>query len=60
MSAGAGALLEKPLDFTKLFQTINRLLLEPMETGEARSAGRTSAFEYHSSNTERLFRKGGA
>ncbi len=37
---GVGALLEKPLDFTRLFQTINSLLAEPMEVRLARVEGR--------------------
>jgi DNA-binding response OmpR family regulator len=33
LTPGVGALLEKPLDFTKLFFTIHRLLERPAETG---------------------------
>src|SRR5208283_3074471 len=39
LGAGAGALLEKPLDFPKLLQTISRLLKEPAESRVARLAG---------------------
>jgi hypothetical protein len=39
LGAGAGALLEKPLDFPKLLQTISRLLTEPAEFRLARMAG---------------------
>lgn len=54
MSAGVGALLEKPLDFTKLFRTINHLLDEPAEERDSRNGGRTTSFEYHSSNSGRM------
>jgi CheY-like chemotaxis protein len=46
LASGAGALLEKPLDFTKLFQTIRDLLDESEEERLARLAGRTSAFSF--------------
>lgn len=46
LASGVGALLEKPLDFTKLFQTIHDLLEEPSETRLARLTGRASAFRY--------------
>jgi CheY-like chemotaxis protein len=46
LAAGAGALLEKPLDFTKLFQTIHELLEEPEEERLARMTGRSAAFSY--------------
>jgi two-component system phosphate regulon response regulator OmpR len=46
LSAGAGALLEKPLDFPKLLQTISRLLAEPAELRVARMAGSPADFHY--------------
>jgi len=49
LSAGVGALLEKPLNFTKLFDTIRELLEEPAENRLARLTGRPSAFHYVSS-----------
>src|SRR5580658_3185136 len=36
LASGAGALLEKPLDFVKLFHTIQNLLEEPAEVRKAR------------------------
>jgi len=46
LASGAGALLEKPLDFAKLFYTIHNLLEEPAEVRLSRSAGRSSVFRY--------------
>lgn len=46
LTSGAGALLEKPLDFTKLFHTINDLLEETEEMRLARLTGRSAAFSY--------------
>jgi CheY-like chemotaxis protein len=46
LAAGVGALLEKPLDFVKLFDTIRDLLDEPPELRLARMTGRPSAFRY--------------
>ena len=46
MASGVGALLEKPLDFTKLFHTINNLLDETEEMRLARLAGRSTTFNY--------------
>lgn len=46
LSAGIGALLEKPLDMPKLFLTIRDLLNEPDEIRLARVAGRPSEFHY--------------
>jgi two-component system response regulator (stage 0 sporulation protein F) len=46
LASGAGALLEKPLDFVKLFSTIQSLLEEPTEARVARLTGRPSAFAY--------------
>jgi CheY-like chemotaxis protein len=46
LAAGAGALLEKPLDFTKLFQTIQELMEEAEDVRRARAAGRATAFNH--------------
>jgi DNA-binding response OmpR family regulator len=46
LGAGVGALLEKPLDFSKLLQTIHRLLAEPAESRLARMAGSPADFHY--------------
>jgi DNA-binding NtrC family response regulator len=46
MAAGVGALLEKPLDLVRLFQTIRDLLDESQEDRLARLAGRSSTFSY--------------
>jgi hypothetical protein len=40
------ALLEKPLDFPKLLQTIHNLLTEPAESRLARMAGKSAEFHY--------------
>jgi DNA-binding response OmpR family regulator len=46
VGAGAGALMEKPLDFPKLLQTIRVLLDKPVETRLARLAGKRAQFHY--------------
>ena len=46
LGAGVGALLEKPLDFPQLLQTIRRLLAEKAELRLARLAGRPVDFHY--------------
>jgi len=46
LAAGVGALLEKPLDFVKLFHTIHSLLEEPDEFRRARLSGQPSKFHY--------------
>ena len=46
ISAGAAALMEKPLDFTKLLETIKLLLNEPNEVRLARLAGHQTHFHY--------------
>jgi DNA-binding response OmpR family regulator len=46
LSAGAGALLEKPLHFPKLLQTVRSLLSESVETRFARVAGKLADFHY--------------
>ncbi len=45
-AAGVGALMEKPLDFPKLLQTISELLAEPSQQRLARMAGKPSGFHY--------------
>ena len=53
LAAGAGALMEKPLDFPKLLHTIRALLDEPAEIRLARIAGKPADFHYapaHKSN----------
>ena len=42
LAAGAGALLEKPLDFVKLFDTVRTLMEEPEDVRVARTAGRSA------------------
>lgn len=46
LGAGAGALLEKPLNIPTLLHTIETLLAEPDETRLARLAGRATDFHY--------------
>lgn len=46
LASGVGALMEKPLDFAKLFQTIHHLLKESDELRLARLAGHSTAFSY--------------
>jgi DNA-binding response OmpR family regulator len=46
LGAGVGALLEKPLDFPKLLQTVSVLLAEPPESRLARLAGKPAEFHY--------------
>ena len=46
LGAGVGALLDKPLDFPKLLQTITRLLAEPAESRVARMAGSPAYFRH--------------
>jgi DNA-binding response OmpR family regulator len=46
LGSGAGALLEKPLHFPKLLQTIRQLLAEPAESRLARLAGKPAEFHY--------------
>jgi hypothetical protein len=46
VGAGAGALLEKPLDIPTLLRTLKRLLAEPVATRLARLAGRETDFHY--------------
>jgi CheY-like chemotaxis protein len=53
LGAGVGALLEKPLDFPQLLQSVSRLLAEPPELRRARTAGRASEFYYNSSHPKK-------
>jgi DNA-binding NtrC family response regulator len=46
LGAGVGALLEKPLNFPQLLQTIARLLAEPIESRRVRTAGGPADFQY--------------
>ena len=46
VGAGVGALLEKPLDFPKLLETVTRLLAEPEESRLERIAGKPAEFHY--------------
>lgn len=46
LASGAGALLEKPLDFTKLFRTIRDLLAEAEEMRLGRLTRRAAGFTY--------------
>jgi DNA-binding response OmpR family regulator len=45
-AAGAGALLEKPLDFAKLLETISELLAENAEVRLKRLTGNSKGFHY--------------
>lgn len=46
LAAGAGALMEKPLDFPKLLETISDLLNESPEMRLARLVGKASEFHF--------------
>ncbi|MDR3377201.1 MAG: response regulator [Verrucomicrobiae bacterium] len=46
LASGAGALLEKPLDFTRLFRTIRSLLAEAEQQRLSRMAGGFPGFSY--------------
>jgi CheY-like chemotaxis protein len=50
LAAGAGALLEKPLDFTKLADSIRNVLSEPREARRARMRGQSAQFHFIPSN----------
>jgi DNA-binding response OmpR family regulator len=52
LSAGVGALLEKPLDIPHLLKTIRRLLAEPSETRLRRLLGQEAPFHYRPSHGE--------
>ena len=53
-SAGADALMEKPLDVPLLLQTICELLTEPMESRARRPSNRVSRFRYVPCDSELL------
>jgi two-component system, OmpR family, response regulator len=56
LGSGVGALLEKPLHFPKLLETIRQLLAEPAESRLARMAGSPADFHYlhaHRKETKR-------
>ena len=55
IGAGAGALLEKPMDISTLLRTVKRLLAESVETRLARIAGQETDFHYSAAHP----RKGG-
>jgi DNA-binding response OmpR family regulator len=46
LGAGAAALLEKPLDFPKLLETVSACLAEPAKVRVDRLAGRKAEFHY--------------
>jgi two-component system response regulator ResD len=46
LSAGAGALLEKPMDIPTLLRTMEQLLAEPAEQRLARLVGKKTEFHY--------------
>lgn len=46
VASGTGALMEKPLDLPKLFNTIRALLSEPAKVHLARMVGRPAEFHY--------------
>jgi two-component system response regulator MprA len=46
LAAGAGALMEKPLDLPKLLRTIRELLAEPAASQMARMGGKAGEFHY--------------
>ncbi len=48
LGAGAGALLEKPMDIPVLLRTMEKLLAESAEKNLARLAGRETEFHYRS------------
>lgn len=53
VSAGAGALLEKPMDIPALLQTIRKLLAESVEQRLARLTGEETDFHYRSAGRPR-------
>jgi CheY-like chemotaxis protein len=52
LAAGAGALLEKPMDFPRLLQVVSRLLAESPAARRARQAGRAAEFIYNPAPNE--------
>jgi DNA-binding response OmpR family regulator len=55
VSAGVGALLEKPMDIPTLLETIEKLLKEPVEQRLARLAGRKAEFHYKPRNVGHVY-----
>jgi DNA-binding response OmpR family regulator len=53
LSAGVGALLEKPMDIPTLLRTIEKLLAEPAEQRLARLSGQKAEFHYKPSKPRR-------
>jgi DNA-binding response OmpR family regulator len=51
LGAGAGALLEKPMDITTLLRTMEKLLAETTGQRLARLAGKETEFHYQSATT---------
>jgi len=56
--AGAGALMEKPLDLPNLLQTIRDLLAEPAAARLARMAGKPASFRYLPPKQDKSFSEG--
>jgi DNA-binding response OmpR family regulator len=52
LAAGAGALLEKPLELACLLDVMKRLLAEPAEANLARLTGRPAEFDYFPAQPE--------
>jgi DNA-binding response OmpR family regulator len=53
LSAGAGALLEKPMDIPMLLRTMEKLLAESAERRLARLAGKETEFHFQPAKTHR-------
>jgi CheY-like chemotaxis protein len=53
ISAGVGALMEKPMDIPMLLRTIEKLLAESTEQRLARLAGKQTKFHYQPSKPRR-------
>ncbi len=53
LAAGAGALVEKPIDPKKLLEIVHALLQESPETRLARLAGKPTEFHYSETSTSR-------
>ncbi len=53
LSAGAGALMEKPMDIPDLLLTISRLLAESAEERLARLVGTSTDFHYKAAGSDR-------
>ncbi len=56
-AAGAGALMEKPLDFPKLLETMKELLAEPAEHQLDRIAGKARDFHYFPTESSRTSKR---